>query len=120
MDTNFHYEAIRALKNLSATAIDTGNGYIAVAFFADLSKQAEQLIKECFFCFVDDSRLYVAVCDNGGNPLSYMEKAKAESAALAMVSSLEKKFVFNIFRYHGIKLDIKEEAVVNFVIRRQK
>lgn len=125
MNSDFCYEAVKALRSASPTQRgDDERGYSAlISMRSDVSDGAKTILKSCFVLDVetDDSNcMNFVLVDNSQVPIIYFDGEVARLNALNYIKSMEKKFVFHVFRNFGIKLDLPKESVITFISRSKK
>ncbi|MDU8351375.1 hypothetical protein RYA05_05600 [Pseudomonas syringae pv. actinidiae] len=124
MNSDHLYEAVKALRSAAPTheGSDERGFRAMISMRSDVSEGAKAVLGSCFVRSDDiDSRsMCFVLVDNSQAAIIYADGSIARMNALNYIKSMEKKFVFHVYRNFGIKLDVPKESVITFMSRDKK
>lgn len=122
MNNNDLIKGLRVLRSGSPGSIEADGGHFAcVRFKGNIEPETIEILSDFFHCeVVSSTELLMTIVANNQMPILYELSEVAILNAASYFSGLEKKYIFQCYRVHGIKLDVPQESVINFISRAKK
>jgi hypothetical protein len=122
MNNNDLIKGLKVLRSGHPGSIEADGGHFAcVRFSGNIESEVIEILSDFFHCeLVSSTELLMIIVANNQLPILYEMSEVAMLNAASYYSGLEKKYIFQCYRAYGVKLDVPQESVINFISRAKK